>query len=210
MTRVVPQQPPEGKRARTRKLLLETAAALVREKGFSNVSMEEVAARAGVSRGSIYGNFRDRHELLAAVAIYRMPRIAPAPAPGMTLREQLRALGRAVAQAARDNRSNTIYWAAYMQHALSDEELLRRAVVQSRQMRRQMTREWTKAMPAGSLPVPVDKFVKIVGALTTSLIMSHSMSPDDYDEDVIVAAFEVLAGPAKRTRAAKKPKPTRR
>jgi AcrR family transcriptional regulator len=209
VSRAVHEQPPQGKRARTRKLLLETAAALVREKGFSNVSMEEVAARAGVSRGSIYGNFRDRNELLAAVAIYRMPRITPAPVPGMTLREQLRALGKAVAQAARDNRKNTIYWAAYMQHALADEELLRRADVQSREMRRQLTKEWSKAVPAGSLPVSVDKFVKIIGALTTSLIMSHSMSPDDYGEDVIVAAFESLAGPAAAPTAAKRSKPAK-
>jgi AcrR family transcriptional regulator len=186
--------PPGGKRARTRKLLIETAAALIREKGFSNVSMEDVAKKAGVSRGSIYGNFRDGNDLFAAVAMYRMPRISPAPQTGTTLREQLRALGKAVAKAANENRHSTIYWAAYMQHALSDKELLRRADVQGREIRKQIAQEWSKVLPPNSLSLSIETFVKVISALTSSLIMAHSMSPSDYDEEVIVAAFEALAG----------------
>src|SRR5689334_21753823 len=58
-----PKKPvkPGGKRAGTRQALIDAAVALVREQGFANVTMEAVAARAGVSRGSIYGNFRDRN-----------------------------------------------------------------------------------------------------------------------------------------------------
>jgi AcrR family transcriptional regulator len=175
-------------------LLIETAAALIREKGFSNVSMEDVARKAGVSRGSIYGNFSDRNDLFAAVAMYRMPRILPTPQSGTTLREQLRALGRLVAKAAKENRHSTIYWAAYMQHALSNRGLLRRADVQGREMRKQIAQEWSKVLPPNSLAMPIDTFAKVVSALTTSMIMAHSMSPNDYDEEVIVAAFEALAG----------------
>jgi AcrR family transcriptional regulator len=183
-----------GKRARTRNLLIETAAALVREKGFSNVSMEDVAIQAGVSRGSIYGNFSDRNDLFAAVAMYRMPRILPIPQTGATLREQLRALGKVVAKAATENRHSTIYWAAYMQHALSDKKLLQRTDVEARKIRKQIALEWSKVLPPASLSIPIDTFAKIVSALTSSMIMAHSMSPDDYNEDVIVAAFEALAG----------------
>jgi AcrR family transcriptional regulator len=178
-------------------LLVETAAALIREKGFSNVSMEDVAIRAGVSRGSIYGNFSDRNDLFAAVAMYRMPRILPIPQTGTTLRQQLRALGHAVAKAARENRHNTIYWVAYMQHALSDKDLMQRADVHGRELRKQLVREWTKVLPPNSLAMPIETFVKVVSALTTSLIMAHSLSPHDYNESAIVAAFEALAGAAR-------------
>ena len=159
--------------------------------------MEDVATKAGVSRGSIYGNFADRNDLFAAVAMYRMPRILPKPHSGTTLREQLRALGKTVAKAATENRHSTIYWAAYMQHALSDQELLRSAEVQGREMRKQIAREWSRVLPPNSLSMPIDTFAKVVSALTNSLIMAHSMSPTDYDEKVIVAAFEALAGPAR-------------
>jgi AcrR family transcriptional regulator len=183
-----------GKRARTRQFLIEAAADLIREKGFANVSMEDVAMKAGVSRGSIYGNFSDRNDLFAAVAMYRMPRILPKPQTGTTLRERLRALGRTVAKAANENRHSTIYWAAYMQHALSDQDLLRRAEVQGREMRKQIAQEWAKVLPPNSLSMPIDTFTKVVSALTNSMIMAHSMSPSDYNEEVIVAAFEALAG----------------
>jgi AcrR family transcriptional regulator len=193
-----------GKRARTRQFLIDTAAALIRERGFSNVSMEDVATKAGVSRGSIYGNFGDRNDLFAAVAIYRMPRILPQPQTGTTLRKQLRALGKTVAKAAKDNRQSTIYWAAYMQHALSDQELLRSAEVQGREMRKQIAQEWSKVLPPNSLSMPIDTFAKIVSALTNSLIMAHSMSSNDYNEEVIVAAFEALAGTARASAVKKK------
>jgi len=194
-----PRRP--GKRARTRQLLIETAATLVRERGFSNVSMEDVAAKAGVTRGSIYGNFRDRHDLFVAVAVYRMPRIVPAPVRGATLQQQMRAIGKAVACAARDNRHNTVYWAAYMQHVLSDQALRQRADTQGRELRKRLVREWAEAVPRRSLSMSLDRFVKIVGAMTSSMIMAHSMSPEDYDEKVIVAAFEALADGAAGRRA---------
>src|SRR5688572_18291473 len=100
--------PPQGKRARTRKMLIEAASAIIREKGYAQVSMEAVAARAGVSRGSIYGNFRDRNDLIAAVGAERAPRVFPAPTPGADLRTQLRAVGKSIAEAARKHRDDTI------------------------------------------------------------------------------------------------------
>jgi AcrR family transcriptional regulator len=176
-------------------MLIEAAAAIIREKGYAHVSMEEVAARAGVSRGSIYGNFRDRNDLIAAVATDRAPRVFPAPTPGAGLRTQLNAVGRGVAEAARRHRNDTIYWLAYMTHAQSNPELKRQAAEQGRFVRRLMADAWAKALPAEALPMPVDTFVKVITTLATSMIMAHSMSPEDFGEDVIVAAFEALAGP---------------
>ena len=187
-----PPLPVPGKRARTRQTLIEAAATLIREKGFANVSMEDVAARAGVSRGSIYGNFRDRDELIAAVAIQRTPQVMPTPTPGASLGEQLRAMGQAVAEAATTHRYNTVYWAAFMLHALSDETLRRRSEAMNRAARQQMVEAWTKALPADQLPMPAETFVKVLVTLTNGLVMAHSLSPEDFSEDVIVAAFEAL------------------
>ncbi len=187
----------QGKRARTRQLLIEAAATLIRENGYAKLSMEGVAVRAGVSRGSIYGNFEDRNDLIVAVAATRIPRIAPKPIPGATLPEQMRAMGKAVARAARDNRKNAIHWNAYMMHVLGDEALRRRAAAQGRKMRQRLMLEWAKAIPSESLPMPLEMFVKVMGALTTSLIMAHAMAPNEFGEDVIIAACEALAGAAR-------------
>jgi len=50
-----------------RAVLLDTAAALVAEQGTDAVTMDAVAARAGVSRPLVYKHFTNRDELLAAV-----------------------------------------------------------------------------------------------------------------------------------------------
>ena len=57
------RKPKGDKRDRTRAALLEAARALIREKGYARTTLEEVATRAGMTTGAIYGNFRNRDEL---------------------------------------------------------------------------------------------------------------------------------------------------
>jgi AcrR family transcriptional regulator len=54
--------------AATRRALLEQAAALLDDGGPAAVTLREVGARAGVSRGAPYGHFADKETLLTAVA----------------------------------------------------------------------------------------------------------------------------------------------
>ena len=186
-----------GKRARTRQALIDAAVALVREQGFANVSMEAVAARAGVSRGSIYGNFRDRNDLMMAIARDRSPPINPGLMPGWTFREQMRAMGQAVAKAARERRPAGVHRAAYLMNVLSDETLRRRVAAEGREIRRQVVEGWERlGKPADPLPMPMDQFVRIIAALTDGLLIAHFQNPEDFDEALIVSAFEALAGPA--------------
>ena len=46
------------------------------------------------------------------------------------------------------------------------------------------------------LPMPMDQFVRIIAALTDGLLIAHFQNPEDFDEALIVSAFEALAGPA--------------
>lgn len=54
----------EESRARTRELLLDAAAALFAERGVNGTSVEQIAERAGFTRGAFYGNFADKHDLV--------------------------------------------------------------------------------------------------------------------------------------------------
>jgi AcrR family transcriptional regulator len=54
--------------ASTRRALVEAAAELLDEGGPDAVTLREVGARAGVSRGAPYGHFPDKEHLLGAVA----------------------------------------------------------------------------------------------------------------------------------------------
>lgn len=54
-----------------RDALAEAAFELFSERGINNVTLDEVAARAGVTKGSLYWHFRSKKEvLLAAAAVY--------------------------------------------------------------------------------------------------------------------------------------------
>ncbi len=53
--------------ADTTRALLTSARALFGKRGYAAVSMEEVVARAGVTKGAVYHHFRDKRALLAAV-----------------------------------------------------------------------------------------------------------------------------------------------
>src|SRR5262249_58690061 len=50
----------------TRDRLLEAAAAVFAEKGYDRAGVQEIARRAGMTTGAIYGRFRGKAELLRA------------------------------------------------------------------------------------------------------------------------------------------------
>lgn len=51
----------------TRALLLATARQMFSEQGFAHASMDDLTARAGLTRGALYHHFGDKKGLLAAV-----------------------------------------------------------------------------------------------------------------------------------------------
>lgn len=68
MTASAPPSPPRQRRKEARpQELLEAALSLFVEKGFAATRSEEVAARAGVSKGTLYLYYPSKEELLKAV-----------------------------------------------------------------------------------------------------------------------------------------------
>lgn len=57
----------------TRNRLLEAAAVLVAEESLANLSIENIAAKAGVSRRTFFQHFPSKDHLLAAVVDYMRP-----------------------------------------------------------------------------------------------------------------------------------------
>src|SRR6478735_872927 len=61
-------------------------------KGDKRTTMEDVARRAGMTTGAIYGNFKNRDELFIALAQEYWAPIAPKVPPGATFAEAMRAV----------------------------------------------------------------------------------------------------------------------
>ncbi|MGE0710485.1 MAG: TetR family transcriptional regulator [Planctomycetota bacterium] len=87
------------RRAASRRKVLEAAAELFRSQGVEATSMDDIAAAAGVARGTLYYNFAGKDELVASLALVGhlalqervQPRVGRVPAPRL-LAEALREL----------------------------------------------------------------------------------------------------------------------
>src|SRR3954463_14957289 len=89
------RQPKGDKRERTRAALLDAALALTREKGFEETTLQDVAERAGMTTGAIYGNFRNRDELFMALAVRQWTPIKPSSVKGASFAELMHAMAEA-------------------------------------------------------------------------------------------------------------------
>jgi AcrR family transcriptional regulator len=92
--------------AQTRAALLNAARALFAEKGFAATSRDEIAARAGVTRGALYHHFESKTAVaLAVVAELEtdlVDRVVSAALEGEGVREQLHRSCRAYMDACAD------------------------------------------------------------------------------------------------------------
>jgi AcrR family transcriptional regulator len=55
------------RQARTRELLMESAATVAARRGIERASLDEVAERAGFTKGAVYANFSNKEELFLAM-----------------------------------------------------------------------------------------------------------------------------------------------
>lgn len=187
------QTPVPGKRARTRALLIEAAAAIIGEKGFHETTLEEVAARVNMSRGAIYGNFRNREDLFLAVVKQRWEPIIPQFKPGADFREQMLAIGRAVVAAAPIRQSRAVGAVSFQLYALQHPAMRARIRKQNAEIYRQMAAALVTFISPRDLPIPPERFIRVLHALTDGLLFTRFMTPELITDEVILSAFEMLA-----------------
>jgi AcrR family transcriptional regulator len=182
-----------SKRARTRATLIQAAAAIVGEKGFHATTVEDVAARVGMSRGAIYGNFKNREDLFLAVVKERWEPIVPKLKPGGTFRDHMRAIGEAVVAAAPVRETRAVGALSFHLYALTHPELRARIARQNAEIYRQMATGLAQFVPIRDLPIPAEQFVCVIHALTDGLLFKRFLTPTLITDQVILSAFEMLA-----------------
>ncbi len=189
-----PEQPPEGgKRARTRKRLIEAAAAVIAEKGFDRASLEDIAELAGMTRGAVYGNFKNKEDLFLALIEAHWEPIVPPLKAGASLKEQMRIVGKTVAGVAKERRKYAAIATAFQLYTLTHAPMQAKVTEKNATNYRWIEKELVEAIPAKSLPMPAKRFVRVLDAVTTGLLFTYFQTPDLITEDVFVAAFEALA-----------------
>ena len=190
-----PRRRPKGdKRARTRAKLLEAARELIREKGHDRTTLEDVARRAGMTSGAIYGNFRNRDDLFIALAgVYWAP-IKPTIRPGSSFAEKMRALAEATVAAIPERRDAAVGRLTGMAYALTHDEL-RAQVHAATSQSFAAGAGWLRAVADDDgLPMPAELLVAVIHSLTEGLLFQRILTPDLVPDEAFYAAFAALAG----------------
>jgi AcrR family transcriptional regulator len=184
-------KPKGDKRERTRAALLEAARAVIREKGHERTTMEDVARRAGMTTGAIYGNFKNREELFIALGQTYWAPVVPKVAPGATFAEAMHALAKATLAAVHDRAPVAVGRLTGLAYTLGNAEL-RARVHEVTKDSYEFGAEWLRTFDASELPMPADVLVRVVHALIEGLVMQRILTPELCPDEVFYEAFAAL------------------
>lgn len=187
------RQPKGDKRARTRRKLLAAAREVIREKGYAQTTMQDVAERAGMTSGAIYGNFKNRDELFMALADEYWGPVKAEFAPDSNFADKMQALARATLAAVPERESAAVGALTGRAYALTHPEVLERV----HQVTAQSYKDgvaWLNAVAAPEeLPMAPELLVRVVHALTDGLLFQKILTPELVPDEVFYAAFGLLA-----------------
>jgi AcrR family transcriptional regulator len=192
------RQPKGDKRDRTRAKLLEAARSLIREKGYEHTTLDAIAERAGMTTGAIYGNFKNREELLLALGQTYWAPIKPNVRPRATFPEIMHALADATLAAIPERSAAAVGRLTGLAYTLTHEELRAKVAeftAQSYALGEQWLRSVTKVE---NLPMPADQLVRVIHALTEGLVFQRLLTPELIPDEIFRAAFAALGKKAKR------------
>lgn len=178
----------EQSRQQTRERLLTSAAELFAECGVNGTSVEQIAERAGYSRGAFYSNFADKHEITLELLLQRTHRELD------DVSQLDHATLNPLRQFNRDRAQHLEQWLALRLELVL--HILRNPELRSRLAERELlARDAIAAGIAAQLPhLPADPalLALIVHALEDGLLIQKLLTPRDISDDVVVDAYELL------------------
>ena len=182
------------KRAQTSQRLIEAASEVIAEKGFQRASLDEIAARAGMTKGAIYSNFESKERLFWAVLASRRLTIPLRGDINRPMRENLRETAEAFCANLRQSRAHAGLLAEFILYALESPAARER-------WGRWYARGFEAASPAVQVYLreqgmpPFGVFLVALQSIALGLYIQHALTPELVTDEVIIAAVESLAGP---------------
>lgn len=185
--------PRGAKRERTRTRLLDAALELTREKGFDQTTLQEIAQRAGVTTGAIYGNFANRDALFVALAERQWASLRPAHQPGQSFADLMDSTAEALLAAMEERAPAAVGALTFRAYAL-----------RTPQVRRGFHEAMARGYAAGAawldanfrpeeLPMSAAVLVRVINALAEGLTEQRLLTPELITDEVVRAAFRALA-----------------
>ncbi len=185
--------PPGSKRAGTRSKLVEAAAELFAQRGFHGATLDEVARRAGMTTGAIYGNFKGKEDLF--LAIFEKPALGVDARlrPGATFQEQMRIVGEAVIAFLPTAASRGLLFHELHIHAATHPQVRAEIELRTTERYSAIAERWRAVMDEADTGMPMEQFVVLIDAMIDGLLCQKGLTPSLVTDEVIVAAFMALA-----------------
>lgn len=193
--RAIPQAPESGERARrgrprseeADRAILGAATELLAERGLAGMSIEEVAARAGVGKATIYRRWRSRGTLALDAFVREFEGLQPVPDTGTLRGDLLAALRAWVWTVTRTPMGRVLLGLiAEAQHDPALAEAWRTQVMEP--LRAQRTVMIKRAVARGEIPASTDPDVVLdllYGASYHRLLHGHRPLTDAFIRDAV-------------------------
>ena len=208
----------EESRARTRSLLVEAAGQVFAERGFTGASVEEIAGRAGYSRGAFYSNFESKEDLFLAVLDASIEREIASVTRELEGRPSSEAFfeflrSRAIRRA-REGREWALLWAEFWLHVVRHPELAPQLAARQRAARTAIAGiiEVEFDQLGIELPLPAEDLASVMLAVDDGLALQEHLDrgavPDDLRARAAVLLIQGAAVSAPPVGAAAGDEPT--
>ena len=182
-----PVRPQTRKEAReqTRARILRAASAVFESKGFAGASVEEIAAKAGYTRGAFYSNFASKDAVFFALMDARMEQrvseietvMTASPSPTAVFAD-LAAWSQSTKDAKKDARTRMM--TEFRVHALRNKQARQALLERERAVREQFERAIRGVFAAAAVepPAPVEEIALLVYILDTYGPLQRALDPD--------------------------------
>jgi AcrR family transcriptional regulator len=191
----MPKLRPET-RIERRQLLVDAAWRCAAVRGFADLTVDDVCAEAGVSKGAFYGYFEHKQDLLlalleddSAALDAELEAITTASSSGV---QRVRLFARAML--ARGDDPARVQVRADLWADLLTEEVVRERLAAVTARRRQLVRGWIEeAIASGELvAIPANALASILLALTDGLMLHGALDPGGFRWPNIRRAIDVM------------------
>lgn len=181
-----------GKRERTRAALIAATLNVAKDKGFAATSLDEIAARAGMTKGAIYSNFANKAELLLAAMFSQDLSVSPtapvnAPAPA-----QVRGMAEGIAAMIERTRGEERFLTEFEFYAITDPEM-RKAFSDFYTQGFGLTAEYLSKVEGLGGEMSGRDLAVALQSLTVGFVLQSFITPDEVTPKVIERTLETLA-----------------
>ena len=191
------------RRAETRARLLRSAVAVFAERGFYGASVEDIAERAGFTRGAFYSNFQSKDDVFLALLDHHIAAELRALEEALggefspeTFLDFLQTRG-----SSHEARRWALLWAEFWLHVVRHPELAPKLATRQQAVRAAIA-GFVKARSeqAGiSLPVPASDVASLIIAVDEGLKLQEYLDPAAIPADLRLRAMLLLFNPPRRS-----------